>query len=57
MADVLCKEKAAGLKKKGYAEIGRRKCEWAQKISPYMDIAKNNSPSFNYFVKKIKNLA
>jgi len=57
MADALCKEKAAGLKKKGYAETGRRKCEWAKNISQYIDIEKNTSSSFNYFVKKIKKLA
>lgn len=57
MADALCKEKAAGLNEKVYPETGRRKCEWAQNISPYIDIEKNNSPSFNYFVKKIRSLA
>ena len=29
--------------------IGRTKYEWAEKITPLMDISNNKSPSFNYF--------
>ncbi|MHB8126432.1 MAG: DUF4276 family protein [Desulfitobacteriaceae bacterium] len=53
LADAIVKEMAKGLKKKGYPEIGIRKCEWAEKISPNMNIQKNSSPSFQHFVNKI----
>lgn len=33
------------------------KTEWAKKITPHMQINNNKSPSFNYFVQKIKNLS
>ncbi len=53
LADAITKEMSKGLKKKGYPEIGIRKCEWAEKISPNMNIQNNSSPSFQHFVNKI----
>lgn len=53
MADAITKEMSRGLKKKGYPEIGIRKCEWAERISPNMNIQNNISPSFQHFVNKI----
>lgn len=32
----------------------RNKVEWARKISPHMEIARNKSPSFQRFVSKVK---
>jgi len=46
-----------GLKKKGYPEIGIRKCEWAEKVSPNMNIRNNSSSSFQHFVNKITEFA
>ena len=36
-----------------YKEIGTIKSEWAKSIGPYMDIANNQSPSFNAFISEI----
>ncbi|BFU60628.1 MULTISPECIES: DUF4276 family protein [Rodentibacter] len=44
---------AGKLKTKGYQEIGTMKSEWAKKICQFMDINNNQSPSFNYFLKKL----
>lgn len=34
--------------------VGIRKSEWAENITPYIDIEANKSPSFKYYVKKIR---
>lgn len=57
LADALSSEKATGLKKIGFAEVGKRKSEWAKNISPLIDIDQNKSDSFRYFIKKVKELA
>ncbi|KGP76500.1 hypothetical protein JT05_04465 [Desulfosporosinus sp. Tol-M] len=57
LADAIVKEMSKGLKKKGYPEIGIRKCEWAEKVSPNMNIQNNSSPSFQHFVNKITEFA
>ena len=44
------------LKKKGTRAIGIEKSDWAQEITPQMDIDKNASPSFCYFRDKIREL-
>lgn len=36
-----------------YLEIGKYKCEWAGRIGEYMDLEKNNSPSFQLFLIEI----
>jgi hypothetical protein len=36
--------------------VGAEKFAWAEKITPFMDINNNSSPSFKYFVKKIQEL-
>lgn len=46
----------SALEKKGNRAIGREKSEWAQKITPYMNVNKNASPSFCYFRDKIREL-
>ena len=48
-----------GLKKlqkesNSYSYIGAKKCEWAENIGSYMNIEKNVSPSFKYFIKQLK---
>ncbi len=57
LADALCLERAAGLRRIGYPEIGIRKSEWAEKIAPLVEIDRNNSSSFKYFVRKVKEMA
>lgn len=37
-----------------YKEKGLIKSEWASNIGTYMDLNKNQSPSFNYFIKEIE---
>lgn len=53
LADAIYSQKAHGLKKRGYPDIGVVKCEWADRISSYMRIDNNISPSFRYFIRKI----
>ncbi|MGL6195776.1 MAG: hypothetical protein ACRC2T_13250, partial [Thermoguttaceae bacterium] len=40
----------------GYPEIGRVKFEWADRISPYVDVTQNESPSFQNFRFGLKNV-
>lgn len=55
LSDVVYPGGASKLKKDcpTYIEVGKCKSEWAQKIGVHMDIAHNNSPSFNYFIAEI----
>ena len=55
LADVVYPGGVSKLKKDcpTYIEIGKYKREWARKIGIHMDIAHNNSPSFNYFITEI----
>ena len=39
---------------KTYQDIGKQKCEWAQKIGEHMDVHRNCSPSFQYFVTAVE---
>lgn len=39
---------------KPYQDIGKHKSEWADTITPYIETAENRSPSFQHFVKKLK---
>ena len=47
---------AKKLKKLGHAVEGATKFEWAEKISPFMDISNNKSPSFNDFKSTLESL-
>lgn len=49
LADALYKGGATKLKKLGWPAAGEAKCEWAEKIAPYMDVDKNKSKSFQTF--------
>ncbi len=57
MADALHKGGSAGLAKGGYQQVGEAKFNWAKNITPHMNIDENNSPSFNYFKEKLRELA
>jgi hypothetical protein len=37
-------------------DIRPSKIEWAEKITPYIVIEENKSPSFQYFVKTVKDV-
>lgn len=55
LADVVYSGGISKLKKDAtsYYEIGKFKCECAKRIGEYMDIGRNISPSFNYFISKL----
>lgn len=57
LADAVFPGGAKGLSGKGWQAIGAEKSAWAEKITPYMNVSKNVSPSFNYFRNKILELA
>lgn len=45
------------LKKKGWPVVGAKKTEWAESISPHIDIDRSLSPSFRYFCLKLRELS
>lgn len=54
LAEAIYPKGLAELKSQGRHVIGTVKCEWAEKIAPFMDLDNNKSPSFNYFYKKLR---
>lgn len=56
LADVIYPGGLTKMKKEcpTYKERGLIKSEWAFNIGTYMDLNKNESPSFNYFIKEIE---
>ncbi|MGE4557595.1 MAG: hypothetical protein AB7D07_12315 [Desulfovibrionaceae bacterium] len=57
LANALYRGGADALSARGWQAVGAEKSAWAEKISPYMKIENNISPSFVYFLKKIRELA
>lgn len=57
LADALCKGGSGELKKGGYRNVGKAKCEWAAHIPPHMDVDANRSPSFCLFRDTVRRLA
>ncbi len=55
LADVIYKGGIKQMRKdcSSYAEIGKIKCEWAEKIGQYMVLENNKSPSFKYFIQEL----
>ncbi len=51
LADVVYDGGSSALMNMGGPEIGRMKSIWAAEISPLIDVEKNRSPSFQYFVR------
>jgi hypothetical protein len=49
LADAVYNGGSAALCAKGWQAVGAEKSQWAEKISPHMDVANNASPSFVYF--------
>lgn len=56
LADAIYVEGSKKLKNQPWHVIGKIKSEWAKKITPYIDIENNKSPSFCYFRDKIREL-
>jgi len=57
LADAIYPGGSQKLKKMGWPHIGQAKCEWAQKISPHLDVDRNQSRSFQIFCDGIRKLA
>lgn len=57
LAEIVYPKGLSKLKKKagdGYAEIGKIKCEWADKIGRCLHIHENVSPSYQYFIGEVE---
>lgn len=57
LAEMVYPKGLSGLRKKAdgsYQEIGKAKCEWADKIGQYLDLAKNASPSYSNFIYELE---
>ena len=57
LADAVYKGGSQSLSNQGWHVIGAEKSAWSEKITPYMDLDNNTSPSFNYFLGKLRELA
>jgi hypothetical protein len=57
LADAVYKGGSQTLAKQGWQAVGVEKFAWAENITPHMNLANNNSPSFNYFLDKLRELA
>lgn len=56
LADAIYKGGCAALSAKGWRAVGAEKSQWAETIASHMDVARNSSPSFAYFRKKLLEL-
>ena len=56
LADAVYPGGSTRLKDQGWWAVGREKSVWSEKIAPQMEIETNGSPSFRYFLKKIRGL-
>lgn len=57
LADAVYGGGSAALSAKGWQAVGAEKSQWAERISPHMDVDVNASPSFVYFREKLLELA
>ena len=57
LADAVHQGGSARLKRLGYPDTGKAKCEWAKGIAPHMDMDRNQSKSFQVFRDAVRNLA
>lgn len=57
LADAVYKGGSQHLSRLGWQMVGAEKSAWAENIAPHMDLENNTSPSFNYFVRKLRKLA
>lgn len=56
LADAIHPSGSTGLKLAGFQASGTAKYEWAENITPYMDLDNNQSQSFNYFYSKMNEI-
>jgi hypothetical protein len=49
LADAVFPGGSASLRQKGFPIVGQAKCDWAQQITPQVDISRNRSKSFQVF--------
>ena len=57
LANIVYPGGLAGLQKKAknsYSEIGKAKCEWADKIGANLTLDENKSPSFQFFINQLQ---
>ena len=57
LADAVYSGGSSALLAKGWQSVGIEKSQWAEKITPHMDVTNNASPSFAYFRQKLLELA
>lgn len=57
LADAVHKGGSQHLSSLGWHVVGAEKSAWAENITPHMDLDNNTSPSFNYFLEKLRELA
>lgn len=57
LADAVYNGGSTALSAKGWQAVGAEKSQWAEKITPHMDVTNNASPSFAYFRQKLLELA
>lgn len=57
LADAVYSGGSSALLAKGWQSVGIEKSQWAEKITPQMDVTNNASPSFAYFRQKLLELA
>lgn len=57
LADAVCQGGALALSAKGWQVVGSAKSKWAEEISPHMTLENSQSPSFCYFLRKMRELA
>lgn len=57
LADAVYIGGSSALSAKGWQTVGAEKSQWAEKITPHMDVTKNASPSFAYFKNKLLEIA
>jgi hypothetical protein len=56
LADAVYPGGSVALKQRGWQAVGHEKSKWAEAISPHVDIARNASPSFSEFFKRLRTL-
>lgn len=56
LADAIYRGGSKALKKHSYSVIGKEKRLWAENIAPHINVDNNQSPSFNYFRLKIREI-
>lgn len=57
LADAIYPGGSRKLEGLGYPLIGQVKCEWAERITPFIDVGRNRSKSFQVFCDGIRGLA